>query len=81
MLDTRLDSLATFSGTLNFQMYACENRRENKLKVTGELFFFLFMHLQQKALTNYIYSKFCDLGKFMPKYKLVIVPSKCETVT
>lgn len=39
------------------------------------------MHLQQKALTNYIYSKFCDLGKFMPKYKLVIVPSKCETVT
>ncbi|KAI1243263.1 hypothetical protein IHE44_0000854 [Lamprotornis superbus] len=36
--------------------------------------------LLQRALTNYIYSKFCDPGTFMPKYKLVILPSKEEVV-
>lgn len=87
MLDTRLDSLVTFSGSLNFQMHACENRRKNKLlKITGDFlsfffFFFLFVYLHQRALTKYIYSKFCDPCTFMTKYKLVIVPSKCETVT
>lgn len=55
MLDTRLDSLATFSGSLNFQMYACENRRENKLKVTGEFFFFFSFYASTAKSINQLY--------------------------
>jgi len=57
MLDTCVDSLATFSDILNFQMYACENSRENKLlKIAEDFLSFLpFVHLQQTVFTKYIY--------------------------
>lgn len=87
MLDTSIDSLATFLGSLNFQMYAFENSRESKLPKITEDFpssFSLFVFTANTFYQIYfldIYSKFCDPDTFMPKYKLVIVSSECETVS
>lgn len=87
MSDICVDSLAIFSDSLKFQTQACENSGENKFLKIMKHFVCLFSLCMLTANSFYqiylkdIFSKFCEPNAFMTKYKLVIVPFKCENVS